>query len=145
MCWWWSRNFSVKISGSIYLLSAYVSSFFQKEFPKLFLKLLLLPKYWWLGNISGDFLEPIIFAPSFRQCLLKALSKVVAGRWVGDVVTLYSAGGHPTIHIDCQRNLTISKKDIPNLRLSLGCRPVIFLLSASPSPFLLIIKQINTF
>jgi hypothetical protein len=70
----------VKISGSIYLLSAYVSSFFQKEFPKLFLKLLLLPKYWWLGNISGDFLEAITFAPSFRQCLLKALSEVVASR-----------------------------------------------------------------
>lgn len=98
-------------------LSCYVCIFFQKELPKLFLKL-LLPKYWWLGSISGDFLEVIISAPSFRQCLLKALSEEVAGRWVGDVVTLYSAGRHTIIDRDCERNLTISKKDILNLRLS---------------------------
>jgi hypothetical protein len=59
--------------------------------------------------------------------------------------TLYSAGGKTTIDKNCQRNLTISKKDTPNLRLSLGCSRVIYLLSASPSPFLVIIKHINTF
>jgi hypothetical protein len=96
---------------------------------------LLLPKYWWLGNVSEDFLEVIISAPSSDNAIPKALSEVVSGRWVGDVVTLYSARDNPTIDRDCQRNLTISKKDTPNLRLSLVCRPVIFLLSASLSPF----------
>jgi hypothetical protein len=48
------------------------------------------------------FWKVIISAPPFRQSLLKALSEVVAGRWVGDVVTLYSAaGGYTTIDRDC--------------------------------------------
>ncbi len=131
MCWWWFLNFSVKIFRK-YLLSCYVCTFFQNELPKLFLKLFCCQNtggWKYCRGFSGSYYCWTLF----RQCLLKALSAVVSGRWVSDVVnTLYFAGGNKTIDRNCQRNLTISKKDTPNLRLSLGCRRVIYLLSPSP-------------